>query len=400
MRLVLVLMISFWLPDSLVSARSDLVTEFNAGYRAYNAAHSEGRYADAVPYAEEVLELGQQLMADRPEQLAILTFNLGDTYQLVGRIDDAVSTLELAVTRYQTAFGVNSLDVADPLVALGEALVQRAGNAPPGGATAPMREAMEAFERVYVIYSANFEPKDPQLALVSVRLGEIEHALGKTSASIERFEAVIDLTRDAGSKYAAQHLQALTRLAAIAEDGKNNDEAVAYLLQAMEVLEALDDPPHEALISVHEHLAKILHVQGDHDAATPHVRTIALLDPRGTGSDPRSIYRPIHIFPKWAQMREASGVAVVSFDVDERGFVRNPQVLAAEPSGLFEESALDAVSKYRYAPKVIEGQFAVAKGVTVKLIWEIYGKGYPRLDWETSAEILSTARKVGVRVLR
>jgi protein TonB len=38
------------------------------------------------------------------------------------------------------------------------------------------------------------------------------------------------------------------------------------------------------------------------------------------------------------------------FEVDERGFVYNPEVVGAEPVGIFEESALSAITKFKFIP--------------------------------------------------
>jgi protein TonB len=43
--------------------------------------------------------------------------------------------------------------------------------------------------------------------------------------------------------------------------------------------------------------------------------------------------------------------------------VTNPIVLEAEPPGVFDKAALDAVKKFKYKPQIVEGQAVEVPGV-------------------------------------
>jgi TonB family protein len=68
---------------------------------------------------------------------------------------------------------------------------------------------------------------------------------------------------------------------------------------------------------------------------------------------PRIIRRVIPIYPFSAKSGGIEGRVVLRFIVDENGFVQKPEVLRAEPEGVFEESALAAIVKYRFKPALI-----------------------------------------------
>jgi protein TonB len=73
------------------------------------------------------------------------------------------------------------------------------------------------------------------------------------------------------------------------------------------------------------------------------------------------------VYPQRALQKEIEGYVVVEFDVDEGGRVINPRVLYAEPEGYFETASLRALERYRYQPRVVNGQTVKMFGVQQKL---------------------------------
>jgi protein TonB len=50
------------------------------------------------------------------------------------------------------------------------------------------------------------------------------------------------------------------------------------------------------------------------------------------------------------------GRVVLKFVVGREGYANEPVVVSAEPEGIFEESALDAVTEYRFIPARKDGK--------------------------------------------
>ncbi|MBN1906364.1 MAG: TonB family protein [Deltaproteobacteria bacterium] len=67
-----------------------------------------------------------------------------------------------------------------------------------------------------------------------------------------------------------------------------------------------------------------------------------------------SYYRPRYPFE--AKERGIEGRVLLRFTVDKAGNVIDPQVVSAEPKGIFEQAALDSVTKYRLKPAVKDGK--------------------------------------------
>ena len=76
-------------------------------------------------------------------------------------------------------------------------------------------------------------------------------------------------------------------------------------------------------------------------------------------------------YPQRALQKGIEGYVIVEFDVDDNGQVINPRVLYAQPTGYFESASLRALERYRYQPKVMNGQAVKMFGVQQKLIYGI-----------------------------
>ncbi len=78
-------------------------------------------------------------------------------------------------------------------------------------------------------------------------------------------------------------------------------------------------------------------------------------------------------YPRRAQSRGIEGYVIVEFTVTKQGTVRDPVVVKAEPQGLFDRAALDAVLKFKYKPRVINGEPAAVSGVQNRITFELDG---------------------------
>lgn len=61
-------------------------------------------------------------------------------------------------------------------------------------------------------------------------------------------------------------------------------------------------------------------------------------------------------YPYLARRRGIEGAVTVRFLVDRQGEVRNLEVVEAKPPGIFEESVLKTVNRWRFAPGVKDGE--------------------------------------------
>lgn len=77
------------------------------------------------------------------------------------------------------------------------------------------------------------------------------------------------------------------------------------------------------------------------------------------------------MYPRRALTRGIEGYVLLEFVVTRTGTVQDPVVLAAEPPGYFDRAALDAVLKFKYLPRVVDGVAMDVPGVRARLVFEI-----------------------------
>ena len=91
------------------------------------------------------------------------------------------------------------------------------------------------------------------------------------------------------------------------------------------------------------------------------------VDVGGTDYSSDGEYLPIvkvaPIYPRRAQSRGIEGFVLLEFTVTTTGGVRDPSVIEAKPPGVFDRAAINAALKFKYKPKVVNGEAIEVAGV-------------------------------------
>ena len=119
--------------------------------------------------------------------------------------------------------------------------------------------------------------------------------------------------------------------------------------------------------------------QPQQDSIDPNVETIAIsaipaggdisIDGFGlaiSDGDYLPIVKVAPIYPRRALSRGIEGYVIVEFTVTAAGTVKNP-VIIESTSSVFERAALNAALKFKYKPRVVDGEPIEVKGVRNKI---------------------------------
>ncbi|RBP48936.1 energy transducer TonB [Arenicella xantha] len=77
------------------------------------------------------------------------------------------------------------------------------------------------------------------------------------------------------------------------------------------------------------------------------------------------------VYPNGALTRNIEGFAVVGFSVSQAGEVFDAYILESEPAGVFDRSALQAISKFRYRARNVNGKPVASDGQRYMFSYEI-----------------------------
>lgn len=76
-------------------------------------------------------------------------------------------------------------------------------------------------------------------------------------------------------------------------------------------------------------------------------------------------------YPRRAITRGIEGYVIVEFTVTKSGTTRDIRVVEAEPSGIFDKASIRAASRFKYKPRIIDGQAIEVHGVQNKITFEL-----------------------------
>ena len=76
-------------------------------------------------------------------------------------------------------------------------------------------------------------------------------------------------------------------------------------------------------------------------------------------------------YPTEAALNRTEGYVGMQFDISEEGKPFNIKVIESVPEGVFDRSALLALSKWRYKPKKVDGVAVTQIGMKVQLDFKV-----------------------------
>ena len=76
-------------------------------------------------------------------------------------------------------------------------------------------------------------------------------------------------------------------------------------------------------------------------------------------------------YPAEARAKHVEGYVVVEYTVSAEGAVADARVVEAVPPQVFDQAALDAVVRWRYTPRYVDGVPAAATGVRSKVTFKL-----------------------------
>ncbi len=77
------------------------------------------------------------------------------------------------------------------------------------------------------------------------------------------------------------------------------------------------------------------------------------------------------IYPRRAQSRGIEGYCIIEYTVTKSGAIKDPQAIDCLPKGMFERASLRASLKFKYKPRVVDGEPIAVAGVRNKFTYEL-----------------------------
>jgi protein TonB len=89
------------------------------------------------------------------------------------------------------------------------------------------------------------------------------------------------------------------------------------------------------------------------------------------GAEAVPLVRVSPLYPPRAQSRGVEGWVLLQFTITPQGTTKDIEVLDADPKGYFERAAKDAVKKYKYKPRIVDGVAVDWPGVQLVISFKL-----------------------------
>ena len=321
---------------------------FNDAYQNYlNAVKTKENMQQA---AEQAYTLGKAVYGDNSDNTANLAINYAKSINGYGKkwIEKRFSLYQQAYTISVNNHGNKSLETVDSLIGMAN--------------FAPSAQKADYYLD-QVIAIANTENKPKFLADMKLEAATIL----ANKFSYEKYREAKNYLEEADEYYQAnlpknsvEQIKADFLMASFAEGRKRYDQAIERLNRVVKVFDENLSYDHSAELTAHSRLIGLYEKKGKSDEATKHCIAIAKMVPWKESQEQTPLYRVNPKYPKNKARFSKDGSVVMEFQVDESGFVKNPQVISSEGGVAFEKSAVEALAQWRYAPKFEHGKAVTA----------------------------------------
>lgn len=324
-------------------------------YQAYQQALEQGDKAQIISTAEQAYADGKAKLGATDKTTLALAMNLAKALQQPrNQMLDEQGTANQqrsevlylqALQGYRALYGEQALEVLDPMQGLAH--------------SSNPKEAAKLYRQAIALADGK---NDPLLA-AAVRLEAFNDLVVTEAYDREVRTYALDAQKiyhELAPKDSLQRVNVDTAVATIYLAEQKYAEAEPLLLDVIEQLKVLPfDAP--VALSAHAYLVELYSRQGEEDKATQHCQAIGNMRPWSVDQEQQPLFRLVPRYPLQYAKMSRQGWVDVEVTVNEQGAVSHVEVLDSKGGKQFEIETLKAVSKWRYAPKFVDGKPVGAK---------------------------------------
>lgn len=331
--------------------------EFTKTYHAYNAAYSQRNFARAAELARKSLALALTELGPGHEKIPVLQVNLAHVLIILGEMEQAEPILLEAKAEMIKQLGADSPD----LITLHE------DHAKIYVGKRELDKAREELDTIISIITKNSGDRAPGIANVLVQQAAIHIAEQNVEDGEAAYREALVIYDENYGKDNIRSADVISLLGDIDLARREYGKAEQKYMDALRIYEEnlVEDDP--IVLANHSRLAK-LYVALRNDKFAGHADKVIHFTPDKDGpAVPLFVMQPR--YPVFEDGTRPTGSALVEFTVSPDGRVVNPGIVESRPGELFDQVTLDVAPKWRFRPKVMEGQRVAQEKTRVRLVF-------------------------------
>ena len=315
--------------------------EFKQAYASYHEAVENNDTKQAAQYALQAYEFGKKVYGESTIDTANLSFNLALALDSNKQAQESEPYFENTIDLYKTHYGNEATELVDPLLSY-------------AAATKNDKLAKDLF-----LDAQDIAEDAKQPILYAHTLSATFNRLVNTRYDSNRVRRdmlkALEIYQQHLPENSITLVNARFESANILLASKKYDQAESELLEVVKQYQALEYTHPFELVS-HAKLVDIYSKKDKPDLATQHCLAIGSMQPWSAEQQQTPIYRVNPMYPRSKAKKGIEGSVILSFIVNEQGFVTEPQIESSKGGTTFETESLKVLKRWRYAPKFEDGK--------------------------------------------
>ncbi len=343
---------------------------FQKAWTDYVAAMETDDLTLRVSAAKSVADSGKAVFPESDERLTLVTHNYGVALMENRQKDAAVPVLKEAVRLGEVAYGDNGAGLVPILVDLADAQSK---------VFAPTKQ-MKHYRRALKIVAADYGKESVEYANLAFRTGRNVYEMSQSDSA----QNYMLTAREIFSSLPEPNLQNVALadffLGKMEFSDRNYRRSTEHLESALTGFGGSDSNLQTFRLLARALLVKNYENRGLSDKATEHCIEIGRDSQISPDQDYRPLFRMAPTYPSSMLQAGRSGYVDLDFTVDKNGFVTDAVVVGRSVNGRsiervsdFDKAALEAVKRFRYAPRFIDGEPVDSEGVKTRISFKIEG---------------------------
>jgi len=357
---VLLLSLFTTIPSAAESDKTSLNAEFIKVYKQYQTSMKGKDSADALSLAEKALSLGTKLYGPHHETTAVLTYNYAQVY-FINQTKISVTSREYiesinlfnqALDLYEKIYNENAPELIDPLMSLADVYLKKRRKP---------KLAAKYYNRAIRIAEQNKTTMPLLYVDLSLEVGKDlldSHHIRKSKRYLETaYNQYRKLLPENDARVALSTFW-LAKYNYFNQDYK---DAEPLFLEVVDIYNKAGVSGGQIALTSNAFLVRVYEKMGLSDKATAHCKAIGKAKPWDGDREQTPIFILEPRWPMSALRSGQTGFVRVGFTISEDGFVEDPEVKDHQGHEKFKKSALDALTKWRFAPKFVDGKAVASK---------------------------------------
>ncbi|MBD1388645.1 TonB family protein [Neiella sp. HB171785] len=344
-----------------VNAYSQSDLTFSQAYQKFNQAYQANNLSERIKYGKIAYELGIEKYGEKAKTSYVLALNWAVSLVEENNRKSARKRVELfqyVIEGYKTIYGQDSEKLIEPYIYYKQAIV--------AARPKEKRQYLQSVISGLEVINKKVEQGSLTQAYIAQVIADTYGKIGDAQTAGEWYQSSYDIYKEQLPENDYRLGIAAFNMGKSSLRQRSFYEAKQYFEQALLGFISEDGRNHKYELSTRAFLVSTLEKMGDSDEATEHVVALGKITPWKPNQRHQPLYRVQPRYPRKALDKGIDGWVALSFTISPTGNVEDIDVVESS-NRLFEKPSKDALAKWRYAPKFVDGKAVKSEKLNVRL---------------------------------